>query len=561
MSTLIGVIGPGIVGMPMAALLARTEMAKGPAGARVLVVQRDSPTSGWKVPAINRGESPIGGVEPDLQTIVESTVAAGHLAATHDIKDLRDADAVLVCVQTDKSGMGPDYGPLFAALDALALVWRDRPKGLTPPLVAIESTLAPSSMSTVVRERFAAQGLVAERDVRLGNSPNRVMPGRLVARVAASDKLVGGLSRETAASIQRLYGGIVTGGTLHVTSSLTAEIVKTLENAYRDVRIAFAAEVARWCDAEDIDFFRLRDAVNALVHQEDAASGNATAVPSGALLVPTVGVGGHCLPKDGILLWWRRHSSDPGAAAASLILASRGINDASPAHVIARTETLAGSLSGARVAVLGAAYRFDSEDTRNSPSLVLASSLRARGALVTLHDPYVRSDDVNVRKYGLEGVFTNDLSGALAEATVLIAATGHGVYRDGLPGILEAAPAVTVLFDAANLWHRNDFQESSVRYDGIGRGRLAPDEGLVRFVRDAFVAVERGVANEVAGIADYLNSNHAPNLEEQAQMDQIRALAATCSTGCLIPEPGSVQVPEAWRGFLPTLTRMAPLAH
>ncbi len=89
------------------------------------------------------------------------------------------------------------------------------------------------------------------------------------------------------------------------TNSLTAEIVKTLENAYRNVRIAYAAEVARYCDAHDVDFFALRDKVNAAMSRGDDASADPRAVPSGALLVPTVGVGGHCLPKDGILLWWR----------------------------------------------------------------------------------------------------------------------------------------------------------------------------------------------------------------------------------------------------------------
>ena len=228
---LIGVIGPGIVGMPMAALLARAEMRRGSAGGRVLVVQRNSPTSGWKVPAINAGQSPIGGVEPALDAIVAEAVAAGRLAASHEIGDLASAYAVLVCVQTDKRELAPDYDPLFEALDALALAFMKRPAGLAPPIVIIESTLAPSSMTTLVRERFSARGLIEGQHVHLGNSPNRVMPGRLVERVVSSDKLVAGLSRTTADAIAALYGGIVTGGTLHVTNSLTAEIVKTLENA------------------------------------------------------------------------------------------------------------------------------------------------------------------------------------------------------------------------------------------------------------------------------------------------------------------------------------------
>ena len=286
------VVGPGIVGMPMAAMLANARIREGSdEPASVVVLQRDSKTSGWKVGAINSGHSPIGGVEPDLERIVAESVAAGVLRASHDYTEARDADIVLVCVQTDKTGLAPDYGPLLESLEALAPALGARPAG-NVPLIVFESTLAPSSMATVVRELFASHGLVEGRDLLLGNSPNRVMPGRLVERVASSDKVVAGLHPLTPKLIQRLYARIVTGGTLHATNSMTAEVVKTLENAYRDVRIAFAAEIVRWCDANDIDFYAVREAVNRRLAQTDAASADPTAVPSGGVLVPTVGVGG-----------------------------------------------------------------------------------------------------------------------------------------------------------------------------------------------------------------------------------------------------------------------------
>ncbi|HWZ60700.1 MAG TPA: hypothetical protein VNW46_17080, partial [Gemmatimonadaceae bacterium] len=228
----IAVIGPGIVGMPMAALLAHARIREGgEEPARVLVVQRGSRTSGWKVDAINAGTSPIGGIEPDLDRIVAESVREGLLSATTDYAQLRDADVILVCVQTDKDGFAPDYGPLFEALTRVAEELQHKPAG-NVPVIVFESTLAPSSMTTVVREHFARYGLVEGRDILLGNSPNRVMPGRLVERVAASDKLIGGLHPVTAELIKRLYARIVTGGTLYTTNSMTAEIVKTLENAY-----------------------------------------------------------------------------------------------------------------------------------------------------------------------------------------------------------------------------------------------------------------------------------------------------------------------------------------
>ena len=179
----IAVVGPGIVGMPMAALLAHARIREGgDTPAHVVVIQRNSPTSGWKVPAINEGRSPIGGVEPALDEVVRDAVAQGLLSASHDYAALADADVVLVSVQTDRRGNEPDYGPLFEALDGIAAALATRPAG-NIPLVIFESTLAPSSMTTVIREHFARHGLVEGRDVLLGNSPNRVMPGRLVERV------------------------------------------------------------------------------------------------------------------------------------------------------------------------------------------------------------------------------------------------------------------------------------------------------------------------------------------------------------------------------------------
>ncbi|HMV32623.1 MAG TPA: nucleotide sugar dehydrogenase, partial [Gemmatimonadales bacterium] len=395
----IAVVGPGIVGMPMAAMLAHARIREGSdQPATVTVIQRNSPTSGWKVGAINAGRSPIGGIEPDLDRIVAETVEAGLLSASHEYAAAAHADVILVCTQTDKRGMAPDYGPLFEALEGIAGALRDRPAG-NVPVIIFESTLAPSTMTTLIRELFRTHGLVEGRDVLLGNSPNRVMPGRLVERVSTSDKLVAGLHPDTPGLIQRLYARIVTRGTLHPTNSMTAEVVKTLENAYRDVRIAYAAEVVRHCDQRDIDFYALRDQVNARLAQADQASDDPNAVPSGGLLVPTVGVGGHCLPKDGILLWWRaleaRHDT-----SRSLILDARRINDDSPAQTLALAERAFGPLNGRAVALLGAAYRFNSEDTRNSPTLVLARLLLDRGARVTIHDPYVYPTDQNLRRTG-----------------------------------------------------------------------------------------------------------------------------------------------------------------
>jgi len=551
----IGVIGPGIVGMPMAALLAGARITQGTdEPAKVVVLQRNSPTSGWKADAINSGLSTIRGIEPELDPIVRKAVDERLLSASHQGHELRDADMVLVCVQTDKKGLEPDYGPLLSSLETLSLALKEKPRE-NIPLIVIESTLAPSTMSTLIRDHFLSHGLVDGRDVLLGFSPNRVMPGRLVERVRSSDKLVSGLLPITPRLIRSVYANIVTSGALFETNTLTAEIVKTTENAYRDVRIAYAAEIARYCDQLDIDFFRLRDAVNQNLEQTDLASGDSNAVPSGGLLVPTVGVGGHCLPKDGILLWWRKLEKGE-RSRNSLIEQARRINDASPRWTIGLAESLSGELRNQNVAVLGAAYRFNSEDTRNSPSLVLAKELLRREANVRIHDPYVHSADQSLLKLGLVDHFSNDLGSQVQDAQVLFACTAHQDYVSASEAIAKLSPRLRVVIDASNLWSRKDF-DPRIQYSGIGRGRRAPEPKLIDFVTRGFRVVEHGFARELNDIIDFLNTGYADDEFNRVSYREVQRLAATCSTGCRLVDPVPGEGLEPFEGFLPTQVEFA----
>ena len=551
----IAVVGPGIVGMPMAAMLAHARIMEGSTEpARVVVVQRNSPTSGWKVDAINEGRSPIGGIEPDLDRVVKQSVAAGLLSASHGYEALADADMILISVQTDKKGAEPDYGPMFEALTGIALALQKRPKG-NVPVIVFESTLAPSSMATVIKDHFAKHGLIEGKDILLGNSPNRVMPGRLVERVAASDKIIAGLHPDTPGLIRRIYSRIVTKGVLHATNSMTAEVVKTLENAYRDVRIAYAAEVVRYCDAQDIDFFALRDAVNAKAKQEDTASSDPQAVPSGGLLVPMLGVGGHCLPKDGVLLWWRALEAGEDNSR-SLILESRRINDQSPAETLRLAERTFGTLKGKHVALLGAAYRGNSEDTRNSPTLYFAKVLRAHGVSVKIHDPYVYATDANLKHFGMTDVFTRELAEAVGDAEVIVLCCPHRVYAEDWGSIVAMAPKARHVVDACNLMRADDVHDSGLTYAGIGRGRRAPSPELVDAVYQGFRAVETGVGNEVAELVRFLNDRYAATPFNKVQFAEVQRIAGTCPTGCAIVDTGAALAPPE-SGFRSQLVRRA----
>jgi len=538
----IAVVGAGVVGVPMAAALAAAHPRIGsPRPARIVLIQRESPTSGWKVAAINSGRSPLGGIEPGLDLIIRDAVSAGLLSASSDFGALRDADAILFCVQTDKRGLAPDYGPLLEAVSATARALQSKPAGLKP-LVIFESTLAPTSMGTVMRDAFSAHGLIDGRDVLLANSPNRVMPGFLLERIRTSDKLIGGLRPGTASAVAALYAPIVSAGRLHQTNSLTAETVKTFENAYRDVRIACAAELSRLCDALDVDFHALREKVNRRLSWTDDTSSDAAAVPVGGLLVPTVGVGGHCLPKDGILLLWRMIESGRDMSS-SLILESRRINDDSPSYAADRIARLWGTPSGKMITLLGTAYRPNSEDTRNSPTLTLANELLRRGARIVLHDPYVRPGDQNLERTGLAGAFTRDLESALSGSDGVVICTAHDDYRREWPKILRAFPGKPAVFDGCHL----HTQAEKPDIPGLGKGRRTPSPEWIAFALESFRAVERGVALEIEAFVEFVNTAF-PEPGNTLAFDEISRLAGTCVTGCRLVPPGPVERVPAFEG-------------
>ena len=551
----IGVIGPGIVGMPMAAMLAHAEIKIGTdEPAKVVIVQRDSLNSGWKVNAINCGKSVIGGIEPELNDITHEAVVAGLLSASSDFSVLSDADVILVSIQTDKNenGFEPDYGPMFGGLEKLAEALKNKPASKIP-LIIFESTLAPTTMDTLFREHFKKYGLEEGKDILLGNSPNRVMPGRLVERIRESDKLAGGLHPETPKLISKLYNHIVTNGEVFQTNSLTAEIVKTLENAYRDVRIAFSTEIVRYCDEHNIDFYKVRDKVNNMLSQSDKATTNPNAVPSGGILIPMLGVGGHCLPKDGILLWWRNFQKG-NDTSKSLILESRLINDASPVHTFKQAEVAFGNLKDKKIALLGAAYRFNSEDTRNSPTLTLANYLRENKVDYIIHDPYVKEDDQNLLKYNQQDRLTHDINKALEFADYVFICSAHKQYIDDF-NLITSAANIKGIMDASNIYNRQQFINGQERYAGIGKGAEDPEDDFIQFVYESFRAMEKGLGHELLGLINFYNQNYAFDEYNKVKFADVQRLAKTCSTGCEIADPETIENIPAYQGFSSILAK------
>ena len=548
----IAVVGPGVVGMPIAALLATAELwAPDGTPTRVTVVQRASATSGWKVGAINAGRSPIGGLEPAIDELVAQGAGSGRLRATTDYAAIRDADVVIVCVQTERRGIAPDYSHLLEALHGVANALAQRSAGSVPTVV-IESTLAPTTLATVVRPLFAQHGLEESRDVLLAHSPSRVTRGEIVGRLITSDKVVGALSPGTAPRVASLYEHVVTQGRVHCTNALTVELVTTLENATRDVHLAYAAEVARYCDARDIDYFALRRRVNARLAAERGGHGP----PCGGLLVPTIGVGGNSLTKDGVYLWWRALESGANPAH-SLVLEARRINDESPAQIVALVERFSGAVAGRSIALLGVAYRPDTDDARNSPTFALASQLMARGARVAMHDPHVSAADQHLLRSGLAGHFHRDLADALATAEVVVVCVAHQRFLRAGKRWLHHAQRLRTVIDACNAYRPSEIASTAVRYSGVGRGIGEPAGVLVDSVVAGLHAVRRGIGNESAMLVEQLNARYATDEFQRVDHALVRRLATCCESRCDVATPEPVAPVSSVDGFRSRLVACA----
>ena len=357
------VIGMGYVGIPAAALLADVP------GHQVTGVQRRSRRSGWKIDWINSGKNPFEGDEPGMDELIARVVLEKKtLRVTDDFAVCRDADVILIDVQT------PTNTERIPEYLSLRTVSAQAANYLQPgTLVVIESTVAPGTTERVVKPILEeGSGLQAGEDFYLAFSYERVMPGKLLEYITNFPRVVGGIDQASTDRAVELYKTIVRQE-ITPTSVLTAELAKTMENAYRDVNIAFANEMARVCETMGVNVYEIRALMNAR--------------PDRSMHLPGAGVGGHCLPKDPWLLKFGVDTYGMRPVPMRIIALAREINDEMPRHLADLTiEALAEvgrDLDGARITVLGVAYLEDSDDTRNTPAMPLIDDviLLNRGAV------------------------------------------------------------------------------------------------------------------------------------------------------------------------------------
>lgn len=375
------VLGLGYVGLPTAAVLATV-------GRRVAGVdlRRDI------LDTINAGRIHI--VEPELDALVRAAVAAGTLRA---VPEPVPAATFLICVPTP---ITPDHLPDLRHVEAAAhaIVPALRPGCL----VVLESTVPPGTLRELVAPIITRTGLVPGRDVFLAHAPERVLPGAVLREVVENERIVGGLTDACTARCADFYETFVRA-VVHRSGAEVAELSKLAENAFRDVNIAFANELANVCARLGLDVWEVIRLANR--H------------PRVQILRPGPGVGGHCIAVDPWFIAAAAPQDTP------LIQAARQVNDQRPERVLGQVRQLAARLRRPKVACLGLAYKPDIDDLRESPALHIAQALAADPELdLLLVEPHLQRSPIATAP--LIG-----LADALAAADILVILVAHRQFR------------------------------------------------------------------------------------------------------------------------------------
>jgi UDP-N-acetyl-D-mannosaminuronic acid dehydrogenase len=451
----VGVVGMGYVGIPSALLFADS-----PNFEQVWGFQRNSPSSGYKIDMLNKGECPIGGKEPELQDLLEKVVRNRKFRCTADMSKIAEVDAVTIAVETDfhnLENLEPDFNALNEGLQNIA-------RFISPgTLVVVESTITPGLTAGKVREILENEsGLRAGEDFALAHAPERLMPGKLIRNIRELDRVVGGIDEASTERACELYTPIMTKGNIIRMSATAAELTKTAENAFRDLQIAAANEMAIYCETLGVNFYQIKAAINSLKGEG----------VSRAVLFPGAGVGGHCLPKDSYHMLRSvqtiQRPVDFPEKAQSLFILARKINDFMPRHMchltLSALKSLGKSPKGAKVALLGWAYRENTDDQRNTPSELYRKLLVSKGAKVRVHDPYARDS-------GRVKIFKN-LERVLDDADVISIFTAHDTYLgldlDKIKGL--SGKSHPIIVDGRNVIDPDSALQRGFVYRGIGRG-------------------------------------------------------------------------------------------
>ncbi|KNF09645.1 UDP-N-acetyl-D-mannosamine dehydrogenase WecC [Gottschalkia purinilytica] len=357
-TAVIGVIGLGYVGLPLA-----VEKAK--VGYKVLGLDIQQK----RVDMVNQGINYIGDVvDEDLRQIV----VEDKIKATTDYSRISEVDCVMLCVPTplDKYQQ-PDISYVQSSTEEVAKYLKE---GM---LIILESTTYPGTTEEVVKPILESTGLKCGQDFFLAFSPERVDPGNKIYNTKNTPKVVGGITENCTEISAVLYENVLEGSIHRVSNPAVAEMEKILENTYRNINIALVNELAILCDKMNIDVWEVIEAAKTKPYGFQA-------------FYPGPGLGGHCIPIDPFYLTWKAREFD---YHTRLIEIAGEINNYMPEFVVERAMKLLNkekkAMNGAKVLILGVAYKQDIDDLRESPALKVIENLERQGAIVEYYDPYI----------------------------------------------------------------------------------------------------------------------------------------------------------------------------
>lgn len=395
------VLGLGYIGLPTAALMVSRGIA-------VVGVDINKAV----VDSVNQGKVHI--VEPLLDAVVQAAVGSGRLRAATQPET---ADAFMIAVPTPiTASKASDMRAVFSAVDAIAPVLK------TGDLVVLESTSPVGSTDLIARRmavarpdlRFPKQDYDGPVDIHVAYCPERVLPGKVIEELVSNDRAIGGMTQACTELAVSLYALFVEGE-LVPTRAREAELCKLAENAFRDVNIAYANELANVCEVADIDVWEVIRLANR--H------------PRVNILSPGPGVGGHCIAVDPWFIVESAPSDTP------VIQAARAVNDARPHRVVQRIRA---AIEGARspvVACLGLAFKADIDDLRESPAVdIVLSAARLPGVTILVVEPNINELPSQIRDAGVQLV---DLETALSRADTVVLLVDHKSFKDNAAVIAQ----------------------------------------------------------------------------------------------------------------------------
>ncbi len=383
--------------------------------------------------------------EPGLRTLVEAALKSGRLTIQARPEE---ADAFIIAVPTPfyEDRFGEYQGRRYKQADLRAVA--SAAESIVPVLrpgnlVVLESTSPPRTTVGVVAPILEKSGLRAGQDFYLAYSPERVLPGQILRELIENARVIGGVTPASALAGRDLYA-IFVKGEIVLTDATTAEMVKLMENTYRDVNIAIANEFARLAERFGVDVWQAIQIAN--LH------------PRVRILSPGPGVGGHCISVDP----WFLVEAAPDLTP--LIATARRVNDDQPHYAVALVEKALGGLKGRRIAALGLAYKPDVDDLRESPAVEVAHLLQEKGALVRAFEPFKPHAELA----GLTVV--PSLEEALQEAECLVLLVRHTQFVTLCPKDIAARTSARLAVDTVNAWKEADWRAAGFRLYRLGVG-------------------------------------------------------------------------------------------